>query len=151
MAGALVVVAALAGWLAWARASESPAKAIVWRDLTGELGPVEFPRSTSHAFITRARLVKTLRAAMPGRAPDPPAIDFARDEAVLIAAGPRSSTGYDLRVLSVEQRGGRVVVLVREVTPTLATPVTAGLTYPHRLIVFRRPHKPVTVRWQGRP
>jgi PrcB C-terminal len=147
----LAAVAVLAGWLAWARASEPPGRAVVWRDLTATLGPVQFPHSTSHAFITRAKLVKALRVAMPGRVPDPPAIDFGRTEAALIAAGPRSSTGYDLRIVSVERRGGRVVVLVRESTPTLAEHVTARLTYPYRFIVFPRFHKPVTVRWQGRP
>ena len=30
-------------------------------------------------------------------------------------------------------------------------PVTARLTYPHRLIVFPRTDKPVTIRWRGRP
>jgi hypothetical protein len=70
---------------------------------------------------------------------------------VLIASGARSSTGYALRVLSVTEHGDRVVVDIREETPTLDEPVTARLTYPTRLIALRRPGKRVVVHWEGRP
>ena len=87
---------------------------------------------------------------MPGRALPPPRIDFRRDEAVLVGSGPRSSTGYDLRVVQVEERGDTVDVRVRERTPSLGDPTEARITYPYRLIVFKRIDKPVHVIWEGR-
>lgn len=88
---------------------------------------------------------------MPGRAPAVPPIDFTRDEAVLIATGPRSSTGYALRVLRVKEQRDRVVVVVRERAPSLGDRVQARVTYPYRLIVFSRIPKLVTIDYLGRP
>ena len=73
--------------------------------------PAELPRPLSRRVRAAGGLAEALqrrdaRAALPRV----PAIDFSRDEAVLLAPGPRSSTGYDLRVLSVTDEGGRVVV-----------------------------------------
>jgi hypothetical protein len=143
-------VALVVAGLIWDRVGDSPAKAVRWRDLTARLPGLEFPRQTGRAYFARSDLGDYLRAIMPGRAPAPPAIDFRRDEAVLVAAGPRSSTGYDLRVVRVEQRGDTVDVRVRERTPSLGDPTTARITYPYRLIVFRRIDKPVRVIWEGR-
>jgi hypothetical protein len=112
---------------------------------------VELTRAAGATFESPGDLAAYLRTAAPGTTPPAPKIDWARDEAVLIASGARSSTGYALHVLSVTDHGGRVVVAVREETPTLNEPVTARLTYPRRLIVLRRPGKRVSVRWQGRP
>lgn len=92
-----------------------------------------------------------LELAAPGRVFRIPPIDFGRDEAFLLAAGPRSSTGYDLRIVAVRDEGGRVVVVVRERTPKLGEPVRARVTYPFRLIVFPRSSKPVRLHWLGRP
>jgi hypothetical protein len=80
-----------------------------------------------------------------------PAIDFQRREIYLVAAGPRSSTGYDLRIVSVQDRGGHIVVTVRERTPSLGEPVRAGVTYPYRMIALPRSHEPVKLKWPGRP
>jgi hypothetical protein len=117
--------------------------------VTGELGNAQFPRPAGATFESAADLDAYLRVEMPGRIPHPPKIDFTRDEVVLIASGARSSTGYALQVLSVTERGGSVVVAVHEQRPTLGDRVTATVTYPHRLIVFRRPGKPVTVKWKA--
>lgn len=70
---------------------------------------------------------------------------------MLTSVGPRSSTGYDLRVVRVADERGRIEVVLREQAPTLANPGTPGLTYPYRLIVFRRSDKHVAVRLEGRP
>jgi hypothetical protein len=87
----------------------------------------------------------------PGRELRLPPIDFARREAYLVAAGPRSSTGYDLRIVSVRDTGGHIVVTVHERTPTLGDPVRARVTYPFRLIALPASDKPVKLKWPGRP
>jgi hypothetical protein len=87
---------------------------------------------------------------MPGAAPDAPPIDFAHRKAVLIAAGPRSSTGYVLRVVRVVGERSRVVVVVRERTPSLRDRVVAKVTYPYRLITIPRTSKPTHLELEGR-
>lgn len=88
---------------------------------------------------------------MPGRRLRIPRIDFARREAVLVAAGPRSSTGYELRVLSVRERGGRLVVTVHERTPSLGERVMPRVTYPFLLLSVPRSDKSLLLKWPGRP
>jgi hypothetical protein len=88
---------------------------------------------------------------MPGRTPELPRIDFRRRELVLLATGPRSSTGYSVQVESVGEERGRIVVHVRERTPSLGDPVAARVTYPYRLITLPRRDKPVDIIWEGRP
>ncbi len=80
-----------------------------------------------------------------------PAIDFARQTAFLVATGPRSSTGYELRVVRVEDTGGATLVVIREQTPSLGDPVEARVTYPFRLLALPRSDKPVKLKWLGRP
>ncbi len=77
-----------------------------------------------------------LRRHNPGRTLQVPPIDFSRQEAFLVAAGPRSSTGYALRIVRVEEDGGPVDVVVRERTPSLGDPVQARVTYPFRLLAL---------------
>ena len=88
---------------------------------------------------------------MPGRAPRVPPIDFPRNEVVVVSLGPRSSTGYSLRIVRVVERRRGVDVFVREVAPSLGEPVTARVTYPYRAITIPRTGKPVYVTLQGRP
>ena len=60
---------------------------------------------------------------MPGRRIHLPQIDFSRREAILVAAGPRSSTGYDLRILGVRETGSRFSIpiprSVRLINPSI--------------------------------
>jgi hypothetical protein len=102
-------------------------------------------------FRSRTELVDYLERAMPGRRIHLPRIDFSRREAILVAAGPRSSTGYELRVLSVREKGDRIIVTVRERTPSLGEPVTAKVTYPFRLLSVPRSDKHLRLKWLGRP
>jgi hypothetical protein len=88
---------------------------------------------------------------MPGRRLHVPRIDFSRREVILIAAGPRSSTGYELRILGVRENGDRIVVTVRERTPTLGERVLARVTYPFRLISVPRSDDHLRLKWLGRP
>lgn len=69
---------------------------------------------------------------------------------VLISPGPRSSTGYSVRIVSVTEQRRRIVVRAREETPRLGEPVRAVATYPYKLIVLRLKLKPVRVIWEGR-
>ena len=124
---------------------------LAWQDMTARLGPTQFPRPAGRVFGSAEELRRFLIGAMPGRAPELPPIDFRRREAVLLATGPRSSTGYAVEVESVQEQRGRIVVHVRERTPSLGDPVAARVTYTYRLITLPRRDKPVEIIWEGRP
>jgi hypothetical protein len=102
-------------------------------------------------FRTREALANYLARVMPGRPPRVPEIDFSRREAILISSGPRSSTGYALRVVSVRERGPRLAVTVRERTPKLGESVVARVTYPFVLIAVPRSDKSLLLHFEGRP
>jgi len=127
-AGALVVF--VAGWTGYVR---------YWRH--GDARPLGFRDESAklRGFKTPHPLAQVFRARNAG------------ETSVLIASGPRSSTGYRLQVQSVVEERGRVVVRVRELAPTLAHPGRARLTYPYRLLVLPHRDKHITVRWEGRP
>ena len=91
-----------------------------------------------------------LRRNNPGRKVRLPPIDYPRQETFVVAVGPRSSTGYALRIVHVEQSGGHIDVVVREDTPSLGDPVRARVTYPFRLLALHS-DKPVHLKWLGRP
>ena len=126
-------------------------RAVAYDDISSQLRDVEFPRLTRQLFRTREEFVTYLERQMPGRAPAAPAIDFSRREAILIAVGPRSSTGYALRVVKVRETSDRVAVTVRERTPTLDERVVARVTYPFRLITIPRIDKRLFLHIEGRP
>jgi hypothetical protein len=67
-------------------------------------------------------------------------------ERVLITAGPRSSTGYSLEIVSAAVERARVSIVVREVDE----PGRPKITYPYRLLVFPKLDKPVHIHWEGR-
>ena len=143
------MLAAAAAWLGWqelwAHGGDRP---LAWRDLT-ERTLAEPPRSELRVFHSR----EALRAALTqdGRSATLPPIDFSRREAILVAAGPRSSGAYELEVVAVTEERRRIVVTVRERTPSLARPGAARLTFPFRLITIERRDKDVTLHWRGRP
>ena len=115
------------------------------------MGRIEFTRKVTAVYHSRRPFVNLLSATMPGRAPQPPPHDWARDQVVVIALGPRSSTGYSLRILRVVERRRGIYVYAREHTPTLGEPVTARVTYPYRLLSMHGSAKPVYVKLEGRP
>jgi hypothetical protein len=127
------------------------AQRVSYADLTRETGPLEFARITRDVYRTRAALLDVLKRNNPGREIKLPAIDFAHREAYLVAAGPRSSTGYRLDIVHVIDTGSRIVVTVHERTPSLGDPVRARVTYPYRLITLPRSDKAVKLKWPGRP
>jgi protease stability complex PrcB-like protein len=124
---------------------------VPYEDLTKEASGLEFTRITRDVFRSEAALRAVLRRNNPGRELHLPAIDFTRREAYLVATGPRSSTGYDLRIVSVRDTGGHIVVTVHERTPALGDPVRARVTYPFRLIALPASNDPVKLKWPGRP
>jgi hypothetical protein len=127
------------------------ARPVPYDDLTSRVGPLEFTRITRDVFRSRAALLAVLERNNPGQTIRLPAIDFTQREAYLVAAGPRSSTGYNLRVVEVKDDGNHIVVVVHEQTPSLGDPVSARVTYPFRLISLPRSDKPVKLKWPGRP
>ncbi len=141
-----VIALAAFGWLGWqALWAHGGDRDLAFTDLTGRtLG--EPSRSQLRAFGDRA----SLRAAL-GPASTVPPIDFRRREAVLVAAGPRSSSAYALDVVRVREERRRVVVTIRERTPTLARPGAPRLAFPFRLLTIERSGRPVALEWEGRP
>ena len=131
----------------WGRGSEHP---LAYRDLTRQLGRVEFTRKVTGVYHSRAAFQRLLEATMPGRAPQAPALDFSRDEVVVVSLGPRSSSGYSLRVVRLAERRRGIYLTLRERTPTLGEPVDPQVTYPYRALAIRSSAKPVYVKLQGR-
>jgi PrcB C-terminal len=127
------------------------ARAVAYTDLTKQMGTLEFTRITSAVCRSRVALLEVVERNNPGRPIKVPPIDFANREAYLVATGPRSSTGYELEILRVEDTGPNIVVRIHERTPSLGDPVQVRVTYPYRLITLPRSDKPVKLKWPGRP
>jgi hypothetical protein len=140
-----------AGWLAYTHWGRGNSHERPWRDLTPALGQVEFTRKVTAVYHSRAPFERLLEATMPGRAPKTPVVDWPREEVVVIALGPRSSSGYSLKIERVVERRRGIDVYVREQTPSLGDPVDPHPTYPYRAFALRRSTKPVYVKLQGRP
>jgi hypothetical protein len=152
----LAAVAALfvvtGGWLAYSQLwRDGDAKTLAYRDLTAALTPLEPPAETQRLFRSSEQLAAYVRMAQPGEPLHLPRIDFSQDDAVFFATGPRSSTGYALRVVSAREERGRAVFTFREQTPTLGEPQQARVTSSYRLLVFRKLGKPIYFELQGRP
>ena len=126
-------------------------KTVPFTDITSSLHGFAPARTTSVKFPNREKFARFLQKAMPGDAPAVPRIDWAHVQPVLIAPGPRSSTGYALRVVSVRKRDGRLVVTVHERTPSLGEPVIARVTYPYRLITVPKTSLRLLLHYEGRP
>ncbi len=144
---ALLVVLLLGGaWIAYSELwNHGGGKPVAWRVVPGGLGAAKLSKPVFLRFRKRAYLEQYLAGA------PLPRIDFTRDEALLVAIGARSSTGYSARIESVSEERSRIVVRVREVTPSLGKPVTARVTYPYLLATIRQSPKHVRFVWLGRP
>ena len=121
-----------------------------WQDVTAQAGPVHWADPTNSVIRNQEKLDTLYRVATLGPHLQPPTIDFGKRLAVLIAAGPRSSTGYSLAVESVTENGNRIDVVVREHTPSLTDHVTPRLTFPFRLITLAKTPDHVHIRYAGR-
>jgi PrcB C-terminal len=123
---------------------------LAYEDLTAKVGGLAFTHITVDVSHSRAELREVLQRNNPGVKLRLPTVDYAKRETFLVAAGPRSSTGYALRVVRVYEHGDHVQVVVHERTPSLGDPVRARITYPFRLIALPS-HEPVHLKWLGRP
>ena len=137
--------------LLFAAGCGSAPRDVPYTDLTRQAGPFEFTRITRDVFRNRAALLEVLERNNPGRPIRLPNIDFARREIYLVAAGPRSSTGYTLEIVGVRDEGDHIVVAVHERTPSLTDRVQPRVTYPFVLISLPRSREPVKLKWPGRP
>jgi hypothetical protein len=129
-------------------------KQLAWRDLTRDVrGQALWPKSVTRSFWRQRQVDRYLARIFrqPATAPSFPRVDFSRYRLVLVAAGPRSSTGYRVQILRATEHRGSVRIVARELTPTLHSHLAARLTSPFRLITIPATGKRVYVQWQGRP
>ena len=141
-----VLLAAGGGWLAREELYlHGGDRSLAWQDLTPRTR-AEPPRADLRVLRTPADVrAEYLRLG----AAHLPALDLSRRTAILLATGPRSSTAFGLDVLGVREERSRIVVTVRERTPSLARPGTASLRFPFRLISIERTAKPVALERRG--
>ena len=125
----------------WSRTGTS--HPVAWRDDSAQVAPVLTSDLTKRLFRTRAQFAEFF-----GSGKQSP-VDFSTRQLLLVSPGPRSSTGYSVRILSVTERDDAITVKVRERTPTLADHVEARVTYPYRLLSLPA-GKTVYVDWAGR-
>jgi len=116
---------------------------VAWRDVSDEVAPVLTYDVTRRLFRTPGQFHELFGSET--QAP----VDFSTRQLLLVSPGPRSSTGYFVRILSVTERGDEITVRVRERTPTLADRVQARVTNPFRLLSLPA-GKNVLVDWEGR-
>jgi PrcB C-terminal len=120
---------------------------VAWRDLTEQVGPITVSDRELRVFREQEDLARYLaKARASGTTPQ---VDFSRRQLLLVSPGPRSSTGYEVEVLSVKERGGEITVRVRERTPSLQDRVEARVTHPYRLLSLPA-GRDVAVDWLGR-
>lgn len=133
-----LALTAAAGWLGYDRlVAHGDGRQLAWRDLTARAEGARFARPLTRVIESRGELAEVL--------PGAPPLDFRHERAVLVALGPRSSSGYRVEVTGVEEQRRRVVVTVRERSPELGEVVRPRVTYPFRLIALRGGGKPVEV------
>ncbi len=118
--------------------------------MTGKMERIEFTRRAMGVYHSHGSFTRLLEATMPGRAPAPPRLNWDRDQLVVIALGPRSSTGYSLRIDRVIERRRGIYVYAHEQTPALGEPVEARVTYVYRVLAMHGRAKPVYVKLYGR-
>ena len=146
------VALVIAGGVVWTQVVQGRAeKRLAWQDVTPRMGPVLWPKSVSRSFWRRRQVVRYLARTFPQGPPHVPSFDFRRRRLILVAAGPRSSTGYDVNIVRITERRSTIDVLAHEVTPSLRSRTVPRLTSPYRLITIPATSKRVYVQWQGRP
>jgi hypothetical protein len=145
-----VLVVLLAGWVTYKHVfAHKTQRGLPWLDLTNVVGPLTFEHATTRELPGPKTFALYLRQHEATRKVPPP--DFKHGILLVVAVGPRSSTGYSLQVLRVTEQRSRVVVKLRENTPTIAKPGKTKLVYPYRMLTFPKTHKPTFVTILGRP
>jgi PrcB C-terminal len=151
LAALLAVALLIAAGVVWTQTIQGGSKQLAWDDVTAQMPGVLWPKSVSRSFWKRRQVVRYLARTFPGNPPVMPPFDFGRRRLILVAAGPRSSTGYGVRIVRITERRSTIDVLARELTPSLGDHTTARLTSPYRLVAIPATSKRVYVQWQGRP
>jgi hypothetical protein len=127
--------------------AEGESRPIAWRDLTTQVGPLRITDRENRLFRDEEELARYLAGA--SARSTTPQVDFSEHQLLLVSPGPRSSTGYEVEVLSVREQDGEITVRVRERTPTVQDRVDARVTHPYRLLSLPADKK-VAVDWLGR-
>ena len=141
------VVAVVGVLLAVRLFNEGKSRPVAWRDLTAQVGPLRISDREHRLFREQDELDRYLVRA--GARGAPPEVDFSQRQLLLVSPGPRSSTGYEVEVLSVRERDGEITVRVRERAPTLQDRVEGRVTHPYRLLSLPADEE-VAVDWFGR-
>jgi hypothetical protein len=143
---AVALAAFVVAWLGYTRVwVRSGGESVAWQDRSAALTRAQLVRPAYEVFRDRKAFERFLDERV-AAAVTVPAIDFDRDLAVLLALGPRSSTGYRVDVEGVSEERGRIVIRARERSPRLGERVVARVDYPLKLIVVRDAGKPVALR-----
>ena len=149
--GVLAAVLAIAVGVIWTQVVQGGSEHLAWGDVTARMPGVLWPKSVTRSFWKRRQVVRYLARTFPENPPKVPPFDFAHRRLILVAAGPRSSTGYGVEIVRITERRSTIDVLARETTPQLGDRTTPRLTSPYRLITIPATSKRVYVQWQGRP
>jgi hypothetical protein len=144
---------AIAGGVLWTHVWETGGdKRLPWQNVTAQVhGHALWPKAVTRSFWRQRQVDRFLARIFPRGAPEFPRVDYTRRRLVLVAAGPRSSTGYRVEILRATEHRGAIRIAAREVTPALGRRVVAKLTSPFELITIPATAKRVYVQWQGRP
>ena len=146
----VAAAAALAGGVAYRSAGDDVVGAVPWQDVSAKLPGIEGSHAVFRVIRHADQLDELQRELEPGVAPRSVDVDYTRSELVFASEGPRSSSGYGVEVVRVEELRRTVLVTVRETSPALGDDVRAGVTYPYALIEIPRVDKHVHIRWQDR-
>ena len=138
---------ALAGVLLAVRLPpEGTSEPVTPRDLSAQVGPLSIAATERRLFRDQEQLERYLARA---HARETPTVDFSNRQLLLVSTGPRSSTGYAIEIVGVEEQDRTITVRVREVSPRLGDRVEARVTYPYRLLSLPA-DRDVVVDWLGR-
>ena len=133
-------VFALIAYAAWPEGASRP---VEWDDLSSDVGPLTIRGETKRVFRDGATYATFLGDAAIQ------AVDFPEQQVLLVAPGPRSSSGYSVQVVRVTERDDAITVTVRERAPRLGEHVRPGVTFPYRLLALPSSRR-VYVEWLGR-
>jgi hypothetical protein len=73
----------------------------------------------------------------------PPAVDFSQFMVILAAMGMRSTGGHAIRIEEVSRSGGRLFVVVRQISPEAGGVTTQALTSPVDAVQVPQSDEPV--------
>ena len=90
------------------------------------------------AFIREASTVDGTNPAVPAE------VDFTREMVIVAAMGMRRSGGYSIAIENIFSAAGKLLVVVREVSPKTASMTTQALTAPLMAVRVARSNDPVS-------